>query len=38
MDTKTKSGKVPVNVIFPIGWQIIIDNQGNLLDIDTTSK
>ena len=29
---------LPVNVIFSIGWQIIIDDQGDLLDINTASQ
>ena len=29
---------LPVNIIFSIGWQIIIDDQGDLLDINTASQ
>ena len=34
----TNSKLLPVNVIFSIGWQIIIDDQGDLLDINTASQ
>merc|ERR1719361_470445 len=36
--TKSATTSDSVNVVFSISWQIIIDNQGNLLDIDTTSQ
>ena len=34
----TQLKPLPVNVIFSIGWQIIIDDQGDLLDINTASQ
>ena len=29
---------LPVDVVFPIHGKIIVDDQGNLLDINTTSQ
>ena len=29
---------VPVNVIFSICGKIVVDDEGNLLDVDTTSE
>ena len=29
---------IPVNIVLAMIGQIIIDNKGNLLDVDTTSK
>lgn len=27
---------LPVDIVFPIGWQVIVDDQGHLLDINTS--
>ena len=37
MDVMRK-GDLPVNVVFPIGWKVIVDDQRDLLDIDTASQ
>lgn len=35
---KKKKEYVPVNVVFSIGWQIVVDYQRHLLNVDTTSQ
>ena len=27
-----------MDVVLPVGWEIVVDNQGNLLDINTTGQ
>ena len=27
-----------MNVVFTVGWEVIVDDQGDLLDVDTTSQ
>ena len=29
---------IPVNVVFSVGGQVIVDDKGHLLDINTTSQ
>lgn len=36
--TETSGTTDTVNVVFPVGWEIIIDDHGDLLDVDTTSQ
>jgi len=36
--TETTTTSNPMNVVFSICWQIIINNQGDLLHIDTTGQ
>merc|ERR1711881_8375 len=36
--TETATTSNSVNVVFTIGWKIIVDDQRDLLDIDTTSQ
>lgn len=28
---------LPMDVVFTVAWQIVVDNEGHLLDINTTS-
>lgn len=27
---------LPVDIVFPVGWKVIVDNQGNLLHINAS--
>ena len=27
-----------MDVVLPVGWEIVVDDQGNLLDVDTTGQ
>ncbi len=31
-------GFLPVDVVLAVGWEIVVDDEGHLLDVDTTSK
>lgn len=33
-----KSIRSPVDVVFSVGWQIVVDDQRNLLDVNATGQ
>lgn len=33
-----KQAASPVDVVFPVGWQVIVDDQGHLLHVNTTRQ
>lgn len=38
LSTETTTSTDSVDVVLLVGWQVVVDNEGNLLDIDTTGK
>lgn len=38
LTSETTSATDSVDVVLPVGWEIVVDDQGNLLDIDTTGQ
>ena len=36
--TETTSTSNPVNVVLLLDWQLVVDDEANLLNIDTSSK
>ncbi|KAH3688873.1 hypothetical protein WICPIJ_000143 [Wickerhamomyces pijperi] len=38
LSTETTTSTDSVDVVFLVGWQVVVDNQGDLLDIDTSGQ
>merc|ERR1711931_452999 len=38
LSTEATTSTDPVNVVFPVGWQIIVDDERHLLNVNTTGQ